>query len=152
DLSSEVFVALTAGRMFEVQGRHGEALEEYRRGGALALRDGPLNGGRAGAPAGIAPGRLQQGKPAQAATPARAALALHQAQLGGNHPIVATDHMNLGAMLEPQGVTSDALAEYQLALSIFERIDPQHPNVASCHFNIANALDELGRTREALAE
>jgi len=54
-------------------------------------------------------------------------------------------HTNLGAELDDQGRTPEALAEYEAALQI-------NPNDAGAHNNVAAHLAQLGREAEAVEE
>jgi len=54
-------------------------------------------------------------------------------------------HTNLGAELDDQGRTSEAVAEYEAALRI-------NPNDAGAHNNLAAHLAQLGRESEAIRE
>lgn len=86
------------------------------------------------------------------------ALSLHarareidEAALGPEAPATARHHHNIAGVLRLLGRRTEALASYERALSLEERLGAEHPSVGLTENSIGITLVELGRVDEARA-
>ena len=78
-------------------------------------------------------------------------LQILEAELGPEHPDVATTLNNLAGLYESMGDYEKALPLYQRALEISEKVlGPQHPAVATTLNNLAGLYDSMGDYEKAL--
>ena len=82
----------------------------------------------------------------------RQALAIKEAKLGDQHPVLTTTLMNLGNLARVQSRFDDATARYQAALTIAQDVHgPNHPEVATLIDNMGIVFYERREYEQALA-
>ena len=87
--------------------------------------------------------------PAQAEALHRSALAVHEKQLGPEHPSTLATLVNLGNVMLLQGKFSAAEQVFRRVLAAREKVlGPQHPDTAVSLNNVANALFEQSKQEE----
>src|SRR5262249_33939681 len=90
------------------------------------------------------------GKYSEAMGPARQALTIREAVLGGPHPDLAQSLNNLAAVFDAQGDDRVAQGYYQRALEIYQALYPKerypqgHPVLATSLNNVGMLLKEQG--------
>jgi tetratricopeptide (TPR) repeat protein len=86
----------------------------------------------------------------QALDSSRRALAINERALGADHPSIAVARTGLGDVYGDSGQHAEALVQYQLALTVLQRLNPDHPNAAIIYNNMGDELIKLGRFDEAV--
>jgi tetratricopeptide (TPR) repeat protein len=82
---------------------------------------------------------------------AKQALSIAEANVGPNHPAVATSLNNLAELYRTQGQYAQAEPLYKRSLAIWEKaLGPDHPNVAASLENMAALMRKMGRDDEAI--
>jgi tetratricopeptide (TPR) repeat protein len=91
-----------------------------------------------------------QGKNDEAIDLFRRAIAIHEAALGAEHPILLRPLVNLARAQAEFGKVDDAGAIFRRAVAIAERrLDPEHPAYSDVLLNYAAFLRNTGHKREA---
>ncbi|MEM9460262.1 MAG: tetratricopeptide repeat protein [Myxococcota bacterium] len=94
----------------------------------------------------------QQGQYEDALAHQRQGLVIQQAQLGEDHPDVASTLNSIGGVLRTRGQLSEALVHHERALAIDKAaLGPGHPYVAIVLGNIGHVFAAQGRREDALA-
>ena len=92
-------------------------------------------------------GQREQGRDAEAEPLFRRALAIHEKVLGPDHPTVAANLNNLGAVYFSEGRYGEAEPLFRRALDIQERaLGHDHPDVAKTLNNLAGSISSHSTT------
>jgi tetratricopeptide (TPR) repeat protein len=95
---------------------------------------------------------IAQGRHDEAWEQLQRSLAIKEAWLGTEHPLVASAHNSLGVCAMRQGHYEEARQEFELALDLWSRTLPAgHASLSMVRTNLARIFYELGRTAEAVA-
>jgi tetratricopeptide (TPR) repeat protein len=139
------------GRLYQAQGRYGEAEPLLQR--ALELRCHLLDKEHPDVAASLnnlASLYQDQGRYSEAEPLYLRSLSIREQQLGENHPDVATSLNNLAELYKSQGRYLEAELLYLRSLNIYEKqLGENHPDVANSLNNLASIYKSQGRYSEA---
>src|SRR5262249_38885152 len=76
-------------------------------------------------------------------------LALRERAEGPDHPEVAPVRICIANIYGNNGQHERSLAEYERAIRIYQRTNPEHPTIAVAYNNMGEDLHALGRLSEA---
>ncbi|MBL8382580.1 MAG: CHAT domain-containing protein [Burkholderiales bacterium] len=141
-------------RVLDRQGRSGQLAARAGGGDAPGPARRPAGTGAAAVPEGgavaaPAPGVAAGSRDAQAESLHRSALAVHERELGSEHPTTLATLTNLGNVMLLAGRYAEAEAVFRRVLAAREKVQgADHPDTALALNNVANALFEQSRQEE----
>jgi tetratricopeptide (TPR) repeat protein/predicted Ser/Thr protein kinase len=153
DGKAEVQLELAEGMLRADRGEYDVALQHYARARASAERlddDDNLVGSTLNS---VGAAQYHIGRYDASLASLREALSRTEAQLGPEHPAMATVLTNLGSTYEARGDEEAAIDHYERALAIREAAyGPAHPSLATTLINLGTVYYALRRDEEALAQ
>lgn len=141
--------AVTLANLARVLDRQGKSGQLVRTNDSQVVAQASDAAAGAPPPAGTGETVAAGGDPSQVEALHRSALAIHERQLGPEHPTTLATLVNLGNVMLLQGKFGAAERVFRRVLAAREKVlGPQHPDTAVSLNNVANALFEQSKQEE----